>query len=87
MQSAILATWLGLASAAAAEPNTIQIESHSLANTTSQKLGSPGRQLVPRATHEMSAVLDASGKLEYSCDAAEHAHSSEAVTSSVHEEH
>lgn len=87
MQSAILATWLGLASAAAAEPNTIQIETHSLAKTTSHKLDSPGRQLVPRATHEMSAALDAAGKIEYSCDVSEHAHSSEAVTSSVHEEH
>ena len=60
MQGLILLGWLS-AAAVAAEPVTIEVPTHTLANREHSKGATPARSLLERSQHAMSARLRADG--------------------------
>lgn len=87
MHSLVLVNWLALASPVAAEPVTLQVETHSLASPVSVKASASGESLVGEATHAMSAHMDARGQIEYHCENSAHRHHSDSSVRAAHEEH
>ncbi len=87
MQTLVLIPWLALASPAAVEPATVQVQTHTLAVSPAGKAAASGQSLVAEATHAMSARIDASGKVEYHCEVATHQHDSGSNPRDLHEEH
>ena len=69
MQGLILLGWLS-AAAVAAEPVTIEVPTHTLANREHSKGATPARSLLERSQHAMSARLRADGSIGYVCDQA-----------------
>lgn len=70
MQSLILLGWLGAAATTTTAPVTIEVPAHALASVEHNKGARPGKALLDRSQHAMSARLGSDGRIEYLCSEA-----------------